>query len=76
MTKPGGKLYVTGSPTNKFANEKLDAEAMKNGFELVEVKPAVDEHKFGTQKNTAGKPLEKTENAQTRVYQKKHEPAS
>ena len=76
VTKPGGKLYVTGSPTNKFANEKLDAEAMKNGFELVEVKPAVDEHKFGTQKNTAGKPLEKTENAQTRVYQKKHEPAS
>ncbi|MER7077445.1 RHS repeat-associated core domain-containing protein [Saccharopolyspora kobensis] len=66
-----GKLYVTGSPKNKWIKPPDDPES----FGLVQETPKdgipmIAEHQFGTQRLTNGTPLQTTENHRTHIYRK------
>jgi RHS repeat-associated protein len=57
VMQPGGMLYVTGSPANRFAKPMGALDAKAAGFEVVSSGPMVKSHGFGVQKSTKGEPL-------------------
>ena len=57
VMKPGGMLYVTGSPSNRFAQPMGALDAKAAGFEVISSGPMIKSHGFGVQKSSRGEPL-------------------
>ena len=70
VLRPGGQLFVTGSPANKYARPVGADAASSAGLNQVSVGPMIPQHSFGTQAYTNGNPLPTTANHTTTVYQK------
>ncbi len=68
VLEPGGLLYVTGSPKNKFAM-RPPPDLTSIGFEHVGTVPIIDQHKFGTQTRVDGTPIS-TANHRTHIYRR------
>lgn len=69
VLKPGGLLIVTGTMNNRYA-KPMSAEAAKaRGFELIETRPMIEEHTFGTPRHTTGVKA-MMDNAKTTIYRK------
>jgi RHS repeat-associated protein len=70
VIRPGGMLYVTGNPSNKFARPLSSDAANAAGFRLVETKSMIDAHRFGVQRTRLGRELG-TQSSITTIYERK-----
>jgi hypothetical protein len=68
VLQPGSFLYVTGNPSNPYAQPLSASDAQAAGFSLIGSGPMIDLHAFGTQSYTSGGSL-LTANSITTIYQ-------